>query len=338
MNRFSRISVSKQVLKNECRANSQILFTNPLFFVGNNYKTDGSLDTPLDWLPGMNGMRLKDMPTFCHTADADNALLLMHVEQMRITAASKAIILNTFYDMEKDVVDALAAFLPPIYTVGPLSNIVSSLPATDDFPGSTDAASLWQEDTKCMAWLEGKEGRSVVYLSFGSHAAMTAEKMREFASGLVRCGFPYLWVLRPDMAADVEVGADGLIVPWSAQEEVLAHPAVGLFVTHCGWNSILESVIAGVPMLGWPMLSEQTTNCRQVCMSWGNGAELPREAGSDEIVALVREMMVGKKGMDAREKALEWKRLADGATKEGGSSCVNIARLVEDMLLKGVMI
>jgi cyanohydrin beta-glucosyltransferase len=138
------------------------------------------------------------------------------------------------------------------------------------------------------------------------------------------------------MAADVEVGKDGLVVPWCAQEAVLAHPAVGLFVSHCGWNSILETVLAGVPVLGWPMVSEQTTNCRQLSTAWNIGTELPQEAGSDEIAELVREMMIGKKGMEARKRTLEWKRLAQDAAKEGGSSYVNLDKFVEDVLLKGL--
>lgn len=310
---------------------------------GSSYKTDGTFDATLDWVPGMKGMRLKDMPTFCHTTDADNALLRIHVRQMHVVATSKAIILNTFHDYEKDVVDALAALLPRIYTVGPLSSIMAaSLTAAPtsnggDFSGLTDTAptSLLQEDTGCIKWLDGKEARSVVYVSYGSHAAMSSEKIKEFASGLESCGYPYLWVLRPDMAADVEVGKNGLVVPWCAQEAVLAHPAVGLFVTHCGWNSILETVMAGVPVLGWPMMSEQTTNCRQVSMSWKIGTELPQEARGHEIAALVREMMVGKKGLEARETTLKWKRLAEDATKEGGSSYGNLGSFVEDVLHKG---
>ncbi|KAK3124894.1 hypothetical protein QOZ80_7BG0595700 [Eleusine coracana subsp. coracana] len=302
---------------------------------GSDYKSDGSLDTPLDWMPGMKGMRLRDMPTFCHTTDANEWLVHFHVHQMKIAAASKALILNTFYEMEKDVLDALAAHLPePIYTVGPIASIVAALPG-DQLAATSSDASLLQEDRECMAWLDGKATRSVVYVSFGSHANMGDTTLSEFAVGLARCGSPYLWVLRHDMAADVEVGEDGLVVPWCAQEAVLGHPAVGLFFSHCGWNSILESVAAGVPVLGCPVVSEQTTNCRQVSVSWGIGDELPQGSGSDEIAALVREMMAGKKGKEAREKVLEWKRLAQEATKPGGSSHENIGRLVDDVLLKG---
>ncbi|KAF8690722.1 hypothetical protein HU200_041101 [Digitaria exilis] len=157
----------------------------------------------------------------------------------------------------------------------------------------------------------------------------------EFAARLARCGSPYLWVLRPEMAAEV-AGGEGLVVPWCAQEAVLGHPAVGLFVTHCGWNSILESVAAGVPVLGCPVLSEQTTNWRQASSTaaWGIGAELPQGAGREEVEAMVREMMGGRKGKEARERTREWKRKAEASAREGGSSWENIARFVEDVLLK----
>ncbi|KAL6842257.1 hypothetical protein ACP4OV_027905 [Aristida adscensionis] len=306
------------------------------------YKTDGSLDTRLDWVPTMKGVRLRDMPTFCRTTDADSWLIDFHVHQMRVAAAAKAVVLNTFDDIESDVLNALAPLLPPIYAVGPLASVCASLPATagagaGEFTASDAAAGVLQEDEACISWLDGKAARSVVYVSFGSHAKMGGVDLGEFASGLARCGSPYLWVLRPDMAADVEVGKDGLVVPWCAQEAVLGHPSVGLFVTHCGWNSILESVVPGVPVIGCPVVAEQTTNCRQVCETWRIGAELPQGAVSSEIAALVREMMVGRKGKEARAKALEWKRLAEVATKQGGSSYKSIDRLVDDVLLpKGV--
>lgn len=307
------------------------------------YETDGSLDAPLGWVSGLVAPRLRDMPTFCRATDADDWLLHFHVHQMKTAAASKAVVLNTLDDMEKDVLDALAPLLPPVYTVGPLASVVAALASsssTEARAGSTTTTSgggvALQEDKECMAWLDGKAARSVVYFSIGSHSAMDNAQLKEIATGLARCGSPYLWVLRPEMAAEVEVGDDGLVVPWCAQEAVLNHPAVGLFVTHCGWNSILESVVAGVPVLGCPVVAEQTTNCRQVCMAWGIGGELPQGAGSDEIAALVREMMAGKKGKDAREKTLEWKRLAQLSAQPGGSSYDNVGRFVENVLLKEI--
>ncbi|CAN6213780.1 unnamed protein product [Urochloa humidicola] len=197
----------------------------------------GSLDAPLEWVPGMKGMRLRDMPTFCHVSDdGDCWLLHFHVHQMRVAAGAGAVVLNTFHDMEKDVVDALKPLLPPVYTVGPLASVLASLPSSPSSPaasGSGGMVSLLKEDGECAAWLEGRAARSVVYVSFGSHASMGGARLREIAAGMARCGSPYLWVLRPEMAAEVAGvrGEDELVVPWCAQEAVLRHPAVGLFVT-----------------------------------------------------------------------------------------------------------
>uniref|UniRef100_A0ACD5XIU6 Uncharacterized protein n=1 Tax=Avena sativa TaxID=4498 RepID=A0ACD5XIU6_AVESA len=292
------------------------------------------LATPLHWVPGMNHMRLKDMPSFCHTTDPDDTMVAATLEQMSTALGAKAIVLNTFYDLEKDVVDGLAAFFPPLYTVGPLAEV-----ASDSLLGSIDI-SIWQEDAQCLAWLDDKKASSVVYVNFGSIHVMTAAQLREFALGLASCGFPFLWIKRPDVVVDGEEDAvlpeeflaavargAGLVVPWCAQ------PAVGLFVTHCGWNSLLEAAAAGMPLLCWPLFAEQATNCRQVCECWGNGAEIPKEVEHGTVSALVREMMEGGLGREKRAKAAEWKAAAQTASAEGGSSCRSVDRLVEDVLL-----
>lgn len=306
-------------------------------------KDASCLTTPLDWVPGMKKMRLKDMPSFSHTTDADDTMVAVRIEQVKSAVASKAIILNTFYELEKDVVDALAAVFPPVYTVGPLAQVLassSSVTAADDMD-----ISIWQEDAQCLAWLDSKkaDNSSVVYFNLGSVAVMTAAQTREFALGLATCGFPFLWVRRPDVVdgqevdlpekflAEVARGA-GLVVPWCPQAAVLKHAAVGLFVTHCGWNSLLEAAVAGLPVLGWPVFAEQTTNCRQVCECWRNGAELPREVEHGAVSGLVREMMEGELGKEKRAKAAEWKAAAEAATAEGGTSRCSLERLVDDVL------
>ncbi|GJN25080.1 hypothetical protein PR202_gb12865 [Eleusine coracana subsp. coracana] len=312
------------------------------------------LDTPLDWVPGMPHMRFRDMPAFCRTTDPDDVMVAVTLEQMRSAAGSSAIILNTLYELEKDVVDALAAsFVPPIYTVGPLAQLLasssSSAPCTDEDNttglGPIDI-SIWEEDTRCLSWLDGK--KSVVYVNFGSVAVMTSSQTREFALGLAACGFPFLWVKRPDVVDnnageevahylphafnDAVAKGNGLVVPWCAQAAVLRHAAVGLFVTHCGWNSLLEAAVAGLPVLGWPVFAEQTTNCRQVCEVWGNGAELPDQVESAAVARMVREMMEGELGREKREKAAEWKAKAEAATGKDGSSWRNVERLLQDLL------
>ncbi|KAF8690721.1 hypothetical protein HU200_041100 [Digitaria exilis] len=132
------------------------------------YDTDGSLDKPLEWVPGMHGVRLRDLPTFCRvTAEEDDWLMRFHVHQMKTAASSTAVVLNTFYDMEKDVVDALKPLLPPVYTVGPLATIIASSSSSSPAGGGDDTTAtsgigLLKEDERCMAWLDGKAEGSVV--------------------------------------------------------------------------------------------------------------------------------------------------------------------------------
>ncbi|KAJ1256894.1 hypothetical protein BS78_K276200, partial [Paspalum vaginatum] len=300
--------------------------------------TDAYLDTPLEWVPGMKHMRLRDMPAFCHTTDADDFMVAAVVEQMKSAVGSKAIIINTLYELEKDVVDALASSssFPTIYTVGSLAEVVTA--AVDDDAGAMDI-SIWNEDTECLSWLDGKGRRSVVYVNFGSVVVMTAAQTRELALGLLHCGYPFLGEVEEESAALPEAFLDevarggGLVVPWCPQAAVLKHEAMGLFVTHCGWNSLLEATVADVPVLGWPVIAEQTTNCRQVCECWNNGAALPSQVRSGVVADLVREMMSGDLGKKTRAKAAEWKAVAEAATMESSSSWSNVESLLDDVLL-----
>jgi UDP:flavonoid glycosyltransferase YjiC (YdhE family) len=113
---------------------------------------------------------------------------------------------------------------------------------------------------------------------------------------------------------------------------VLSHPSVGLFLTHCGWNSTLESICAGVPMLCWPFFAEQPTNCRYVCDKWGIGMEIDNDVRREEVARLVREAMDGERGKTMRVKSMVWKEKARQAVDEGGSSSKNLDRLVEFLL------
>ncbi|WOL09029.1 hypothetical protein Cni_G17782 [Canna indica] len=121
-----------------------------------------------------------------------------------------------------------------------------------------------------------KSEHSVVYISFGSLHVFTKRQLEELSSGLEKSGRPYLWVVRRDNreATGVEIetgGPQGMVVAWCSQVKVLSHPAVGCFVTHCGWNSTLESLACGVPTVGVPRHSDQATNVRMAEVAWGKG-------------------------------------------------------------------
>ena len=124
----------------------------------------------------------------------------------------------------------------------------------------------------------------------------------------------------------------GLLTSWCPQDKVLAHPSIGVFLTHCGWNSTLESVSAGVPIICWPFFADQQPNCRYACTNWGIGMEVNHDVKRDEVKELVKEMIQGDKGKATKQKALEWKNKAMEATDIGGSSYKDFQRLIKEAL------
>jgi len=169
----------------------------------------------------------------------------------------------------------MSVILPPVYAIGPLPLLLreAGAGAGGDHAATTSVgSSLSKEDRACLDWLDGKRTNSVVFASFGSLVKLTGEQLADLAWGLASSGYEFLWVIRSDQQATSAAGATAAILPpefleetegrgrvtsWCPQEAVLRHEAVGAFLTHCGWNSMLESVCAGVPMLCWPFAADQ---------------------------------------------------------------------------------
>lgn len=225
---------------------------------------------------------------------------------------ASAIILNTFDDLEHDTIQYLQSILPPVYPIGPLNQLVNRDIDKDGEMGRM-GTNLWKEDTKCLDWLDTKSrDSSGVYVNFGSITVMSAKQLVEFAWDLAATGKDFLWVIRPDLVdGDAAVlppefltTADRrMLVTWCPQEKVLAHPAIGGFLTHSGWNSTLESFCGGVPMVCWPFFAEQQTNCKYCCDEWEVGMEIGGDVKREEIHTVVRELMDGEKGKKMRDKA-----------------------------------
>ena len=139
-------------------------------------------------------------------------------------------------------------------------------------------AILWKPLTEeCSNWLESKPPQSVVYISFGSMVSLTEEQMEEVAWGLKESGVSFLWVLRESEHGKLPCGYresvkdKGLIVTWCNQLELLAHQATGCFVTHCGWNSTLESLSLGVPVVCLPQWADQLPDAKFLDEIWDVG-------------------------------------------------------------------
>ncbi|KAL9359330.1 hypothetical protein Peur_047453 [Populus x canadensis] len=304
------------------------------------YLSNGYLDSVIDWIPGMKGIRLRDIPSFVRTTDPEDFMLkFIKAESERAKKAS-AIILNTYDALEHEGLVSLASMLPPVYSIGPLHLLLNQVTDSDlKLIGSN----LWIEESGCLEWLDSKEPNSVVYVNFGSITVMTSDQLTEFAWGLANSDQTFLWVIRPDLVAGESamlppefVSATkerGLFASWCSQEQVLSHPSIGGFLTHNGWNSTIESICGGVPMICWPFFAEQQTNCRYCCTEWGIGMEINSDVKRGEVESLVRELMGGEKGSEMKKKTREWKKMAEEAITSTGSSCMNLDDMINKVLL-----
>ncbi|CAI0445661.1 unnamed protein product [Linum tenue] len=170
------------------------------------------------------------------------------------------------------------------------------------------------------------------------------------AHGLLGSGMPFLWVARPTMdeGDDADLGLPegleerGKVVRWAPQEEVLGHVAVACFVTHCGWNSTLEAIGAGKPVVAFPQWGDQVTDAKfleevfRVGVRMGRGDTWTKLVRREEVERCLREVTVGPRAEEMKENAARWKREAEAAVKAGGSSERNVREFVEEVKKRSV--
>ncbi|MED6161311.1 hypothetical protein PIB30_059586 [Stylosanthes scabra] len=322
-------------------------FWTPYLFESNELPIKGEedMDRIITTLPGMeNLLRCRDLPSFCRPtrADAEPIILLdTIVSETHQTLRPRAVIFNTFDDLEDPALSQIGRRFPTVFTVGPLHQHRESRAPSGSNTMRSSNNSIWEEDTSCMAWLNSQPLRSVIYVSFGSLTTMSRETLLEFWYGLVNSKRRFLWVVRSDMI-DAREGKDesipgelvegtkerGLMVGWVPQVEVLAHKSVGAFMSHCGWNSTIESVAAGVPMICWPYFADQQVNSRLVSEYWKVGLDMKDVCDRKVVEDMVNDVMLNRK-QEFLESAEKLAVLALKSVSEGGSSYANLDRLVE---------
>ncbi|KAI6685312.1 hypothetical protein NL676_031225 [Syzygium grande] len=270
--------------------------------------------------------------------------------------SSSGIIVNTSESLETRIIRAIREGscvpdgpTPPIFAVGPLVESKAD--------GDEDGGDERERKHKCLSWLDSQPSRSVVFLCFGSEGRFSAVQLKEMASGLERSGMRFLWVVRPPLQDEsakstsesnddddtslekfLPVGflertrERGMVVEsWAPQIQVLNHSSVGGFVTHCGWNSTIEAVLAGVPMVAWPLYAEQKVN--RAFLVGEAALALPLSmsdedgfVSADELAKRVTELMMGSgQGKLVRERVLAARDGVLEALRDGGSSQVSLA-------------
>ncbi|EPS59751.1 hypothetical protein M569_15052, partial [Genlisea aurea] len=261
--------------------------------------------------------------------------LLHHCKRYKM---ADGIILNSFKELEPGPIEALQKGNPIVYPVGPLIRSASE--------SSTAAKS------PCIKWLDEQPIGSVLFVSFGSGGTLSHDQIIKLAHGLESSEQKFLWVLRCPATSSSGNSAEyffrihtprdplsylppgftertrsnGLVVPsWAPQAEILEHPATGGFLTHCGWNSVLESIVSGVPFIAWPLYAEQRMNAvilhedMKVALRPKTAAD-GGSVDSDEIAAVIKRLMEGEEGKGIRSRMRDLKDAAARALAEDGGA------------------
>lgn len=306
---------------------------------------DEKLDEMVRNAPGMEGvMRYRDLPSFCRIKEVEDPIIQLVIQEAKHIPVAQGLVFNTFEQLEGPILSEMRSICSNVYAIGPLHAHLKSRVAAET-PAAT-SNSIWEEDSSCISWLHKQPSKSVIYVSVGSLAVMTKHQLYEIWHGLVNSGSRFLWVRRPGSVSgdrDHEIPLDllqatkerGYIVSWAPQEEVLAHDAVGGFLTHCGWNSTLESMTCGKPMICWPFHADQQVNSRYVGEVWKLGLDMKDSCDRVVVEEMVREVMELRKD-EFLKRAQEMAKLAHSSVTQGGSSFLDLDRLIQDIKMMNI--
>lgn len=261
------------------------------------------------------------------------------------------ILVNTFAELEPHAIEALSkdSNIPRVYPVGPLLKLTGNAKDAENEVVKKDGLF----EAAIMNWLDDQPPSSVVYLCFGSLGSFENNQNREIALALENVKCRFLWSVRmasrkpeadpyddflPKGFLERTAGM-GMVMSWAPQIAILSHPAVGGFVSHGGWNSMLESLWFGVPLITWPRYAEQHINSFQLVHELGLAMEIKIDNSqnnvivtSDEIEIGIRQLMDPIESVEIRENVKQMKERSRGALQVGGSSYTSMGRFIEDLI------
>jgi UDP:flavonoid glycosyltransferase YjiC (YdhE family) len=307
---------------------------------------DGTLRLPEH--PGLELHRSQLSPVFLFRGDLSERWTAFYQRMIRHGYRTGAVLANTVEELEPTGLAMMRRTLGgqvPVWPVGPLV-------------GGDDSSET--EGGGVLRWLDSQPPSSVLYISFGSQSTIQPNQMMELAAALEATGRRFVWAIRPPVGSDIagafrdewlpggfearaRGGGRGLLVQgWAPQVGILAHVATGAFLSHCGWNSVLESMSHGVPVVGWPLGAEQFYNAKMLAEEWGVCVEVARgnlESSRVERskVAEAVEAVMGDTAESAamRRRVAEVRQVMRGAwAEDGGSSRTALREFLRTMHLR----
>ncbi|KAG4161592.1 hypothetical protein ERO13_D01G065300v2 [Gossypium hirsutum] len=268
--------------------------------------------------------------------------------------ASYGDVINSFEELESPYVKEYRK-ITKAWCIGPVS-----LSHKNELDKAERGKKASINEQQCLKWLDSQEPNSVIYACLGSMSTMKSPELIELGLGLEASNKAFIWILRGNNDASNQVmkwieedgfeerikGRGFVVVGWAPQALILSHPAIGGFLTHCGWNSTIEGISAGVPLLTLPLFADQFTNERLVVQilkigvsvganeptAWGDeksGFMLKKEHVKNAINQLMNE---GNEGIERRKRAKVFGEKANKAVEVGGSSYLNMTLLIQDII------
>ncbi|XVE90457.1 hypothetical protein DITRI_Ditri20bG0079400 [Diplodiscus trichospermus] len=270
--------------------------------------------------------------------------------------ASYGVVINIFAELEPEYVrEYRKARGYKVWCIGPVS-----LCNKDRLDKSVRGKKASVDENQCQRWLDSQKPGSVIYACLGSISDMIPSQLIELGLGLEVSNRPFIWVMRGTTASEevekwiIEDGFEertkgrGLMIRgWAPQVMILSHRTIGGFLTHCGWNSTIEAITAGVPLITWPLFGDQFCNEKLVVqllqigvrigvkdsLTWGEEAKVGVVVKKEDVKnAIERLMEQGEEGEGRRKRAKKLGEMAEKALQAGGSSHLNITQFIQDIM------
>jgi len=283
-------------------------------------------------MPGISSLHIEDLRTVVRGDDPRNIQLSLEC----ISKVTKAnyLLLTTVHELEAETIDTLKSIFPfPIYPIGP------AVPYLDLEGKKTENTDHSHDYIK---WLDSQPSESVLYISFGSFCSTSRAQIDEIIEALNSSEIRYLYVAhRETSRLKDKCGDKGMVIPWCDQLKVLSHSSIGGFWSHCGWNSTLDTVFSGVPILTFPLAHDQHPNSTQIVDEWKNGWKVEKSSKLESDVFFAKEDMEelvkrfmdleSQEGKKIRDRARELKVMCRKAIGKGGSSDRNLDAFISDI-------
>ncbi|CAM8895036.1 unnamed protein product [Rhodiola kirilowii] len=315
----------------------------------------GEEEFSLPGFPETVKIHVSQLHKYIREADGTDEMSRFFQSQLRLSSESAGWLCNTTEEIEKSGLEILRNILQlPVWPIGPL--LPEFMLKKTRRPGIASNRSDQRAGkeygiapNECMEWLDSKKENSVLFISFGSQNSIKQSQMMALAAGLEQCGTSFIWVVRPPVEFHLNAAfrpewlpsgfeervtesKKGLLVrQWAPQLEILAHKSTGAFLSHCGWNSVMEGLSQRVPIIGWPLVAEQAYNSKMLVEEMGVAVEICRGLDgvltAEAVKSVAEEVMRGERlRRNAEEIGV---RIRDGMRDEQGFEGSSIKALDE---------